>query len=123
MIELFNSLSLERKERKTFAKHFLASVHCEIRSTSINSILEKKEPLKKALFGLGFRDCQDINQVQMGWSNEPITLTQKVTPSGFKFISHDPKREIHIVNGTVTISDFAYDNLENFLTRFNNLFI
>lgn len=121
--ELFNKITLKREERKTFPKHFLASVHCEIRSTGINSVLENKESLKQVLCGLGFIDCQDINQVQMGLSNnieKPATLIQ--TPLGFKFISYNPKREIHILNGTLTVSDFAYDNLEKFLARFNDLF-
>lgn len=126
MNELFNNLVLKREERKAFPKHFLASVHCEVRLTETSTqVLENKENLRQAISTLGFQECQDVNQAQMtliNKSGEPPIVSQKLTPLGLKFISHEPKREIQITNGAITISDFAYDNLENFLKRFQTLF-
>ena len=119
---LFNELVLKRHDRKIFPKHFLASVHSEIRSIEINvdQVIEKKKALESAFADLGFKECQDSNNIEMKLINN--TLTQTFSKLGLKFINPDPKREFQIINGAIILSDFAYDNLENFMKRFYELF-
>lgn len=116
-------LNLSKQPRRNFAKHFLASVHSEIRCPKIikDIIFENKDLLKSKFKELNFAECHDVVSNQMSFhsdNNQQFRLNQQITPLGLKFICQSPRLEIQIANGSIIFSDFAYSGLEEFLSKF-----
>jgi len=120
-------INLSHSERKTFARHFLSSVHSEIRykAIEIGQILDKKDELISEFKLLGFSESKNIVEgafhLEMP-ENEASKLSQKTTPLGMVFSSQSPKYELRVEKDKIVYSDFNYSSFEEYKSKFNMLF-
>lgn len=120
MQNLFSNLP--HHERRRFRKHFLSSVHCELAFTSIPSeqILSLEDVLKEDLKALGFQEVGKIIRGGVSFKGDAGTTPSfepvPATAIGLKFVSQEPKREVHVTSDRVTCSDFAYGGFSEFIT-------
>jgi len=120
---LFN---LTSHERKSFNKHFLNSVHCEIafkEAFAVEMLIEKKDELETLLRPHGFTLIQELVEGQITFqgadpeSDSPASVEQQTHPIGLLFANQNPRREVKLLVDRVTVSDFSYDGFNAFSTR------
>ncbi len=123
MRELFTDL--KKHTHKTFKKHFLKSVHCElgISGISTESILSNETKLKEKLAPLGFKDNKKIHLASFVFNQQEsdAKVTNQSTPLGLIFHSINPKRELQILNDKIVISDHAYQGFNSFSSTFKEV--
>lgn len=122
MSELLNIAS---KQRRTFKRHFLASVHCEIacRVASQENIAAQRKVLEEIMREHGFVESREVIQSNFHLEarvDSEAKLSQEARPIGLLFISRTPRREFQIESEKLIISDFSYDGFEQFSARFNS---
>jgi len=120
---LFN---LTSHKRKSFNKHFLNSVHCEIafkEAFSVEKLIEKKEELEALLKPHGLALIHELVEGQITFqgvnpeSDSPASVEQQTHPVGLLFASQSPRREMKLLVDRVTVSDFSYDGFDAFSAR------
>lgn len=120
-------LILNRQNRRTFPRHFLAAVHAELKFATIDIalILSQKDSLKKALVKKGFEGCEEIIESKMSFQSpkgqSPI-ISQQINPVGLKFTSSSPRMEFLLQPGGIVLSVFDYTGIDDFLRNFKQLF-
>src|SRR6185312_14168094 len=119
-------LNTPRRVRKTYPKHFLNSVHCEIGfiGTSLDSILSTEKSLKLFFESKGFEISRQVftKEVFMESSlNKAATIISKETPIGLMFSSQKPRIEIQVLDTKVIISNFDYVGFEQFNSQLKEI--
>jgi uncharacterized protein (TIGR04255 family) len=114
-------LNIPHHERRRFRKHFVNSVHCELTfevgvAVDIGSI---KTDLAKPLENLGFRYSGDLHQGGiMLMATGPIPqVSQTSSVSGATFWTENPRRQLNIMQNSMTLSDSGYVSFEEFLKQ------
>jgi len=120
-------LNISHSERKVFARHFLSSVHSEIRykPLEVENIFEKKEELISEFKLLGFSENKDLIHGEFkleAAEGQGAKLTQKTTPIGIVFSNQSPKFELKIEKDKIVYSDFNYSSFEEYQSRFRTIF-
>ena len=120
-------LNLPNKERHTFKRHFLSSVHSEIRFKPIDvkRILDKVDLLESEFKKLGFSESKKgyVGALELDTEQDKPLLTQKeTTPIGVLLNSQTPRQELKIEKDKIVYSDFNYSSFEEFQLRFRALF-
>ncbi|MFK5914161.1 MAG: TIGR04255 family protein [Woeseiaceae bacterium] len=120
-------LNIPRAERKVFKRHFLSSVHSEIRyrPLEVEKILDKKEELISEFKLLGFSENKDLIHGEFKFDvavEQGAKLTQKTMPIGIVFSNQSPKCELKIEKDKIVYSDFNYSSFEEFQSRFRAIF-
>jgi len=120
-------LNLPNKERYTFNRHFLSSVHSEIRfkPIDIKRILDKADSLESEFKKLGFSESKKgfAGAFKLDTEQDKPHLTPAETvPLGVLFNSQSPRQELKIERDKIVYSDFNYSNFEEFQLRFRTLF-
>ena len=120
-------LNMPNKDRFTFNRHFLSSVHSEIRfkPVDVKSITDRKDQFGEEFKELGFSDIKilKLGAFELKADKDKAHLTQhEATPIGVLLTSQSPRQELKIERDKVVYSEFNYSSFENFQTRFKALF-
>jgi len=120
-------LNIPHVERKVFTKHFLSSVHSEIRykPLEVANIFDKKDELISEFKLLGFSENKDLIHGEFTFDvakDQGAKLTQKATPMGIVFSNQSPKIELKIEKDKIVYSDFNYSSFEEYHSKFRALF-
>ena len=120
-------LNLPNKERHIFERHFLSSVHSEIRFTPVDvkCILDNKDQLESEFKKLGFSESKTgyIGAFKLDTEKDKPQLTpEEAVPLGVLFNSQSPRRELKIEKDKIVYSDFSYSSFEDFQSSFQALF-
>ena len=117
-------LNLEKKQRKSYPRHFLKSVHCEFGLQGLNAdiIMLQEETLKKKYKALGFLDVKKIFHGKFLMSEEdgPKIVGKNSGVIGLSFSNQNIPKNIHLLGDRITINDFSYKGFENFKTNLKN---
>lgn len=119
-------LKLTNQRRRTFRRHFLVGVYTEIgfSALALDSILQKRETLEKALSDCGFVETRQVIQSELKFETKEsqlAKLSQEATPLGLLFISQTPHRQFQVQSDRLIYSDFAYEGFDNFLAQLKSL--
>ena len=120
-------LNLPNKERRTFNRHFLSSVHTEIRfkPIDIKCILDKVDSLESEFKMLGFSECKKGYAGSFKLDTEqdkPHLTTEETVPIGVMFNNQSPRQELRIEKDKIVYSDYSYLGFTDFQLRFQTLF-
>ncbi|VAW69814.1 hypothetical protein MNBD_GAMMA10-2996 [hydrothermal vent metagenome] len=120
-------LNLSCSNRRVFNRHFLSSVHSEIRfnSIEINTILYSKGELDSEFRKHGFMDSKKMTQgsfkLETTEDRSP-RLSQESEASGLVFNSQSPLRELKIEKDKIVYSDYGYVSFEDYASNFRIFF-
>lgn len=120
-------LNLSTTERKVFARHFLSSVHLEIRykPIEINRLLDKKSELEVEFKNLGFAETREMirgdYQFEANKDQAP-KLSQRSTLIGIIFSNQSPKCELKIETDKIVYSDLNYSSFEKYQSKFRDIY-
>ena len=119
------TINLPETERKTFKKHFLASVHSAIRfgRIDLSSILSKKDELASGFKQLGFTDSKDVVKGEFTVQHEdqkPALVSQQTSSAGYLYTNPTLKSEIRLEQDRVVYSEFNYSSFEEFNKSFQS---
>ncbi len=120
-------LNIPHADRKVFTRHFLSSVHSEIRykPLEVEKIFDKKEELISEFELLGFSENKDLIHGEFkldAAAGQGAKLTQKTTPIGIVFSNQSPKFELKIEKDKMVYSDFNYSSFEEYQDKFRTIF-
>ena len=120
-------LNLSRNERFTFERHFLSSVHSEIRFTPVDvkRIIDKKDHLDTEFKKLGFSESKIgyAGTLKLDTEQDKPHLTPEETvPLGVLFNSQSPRQELRIEKDKIVYSDYSYSGFKDFQLRYQTLF-
>jgi uncharacterized protein (TIGR04255 family) len=120
MTELFN---IPAQTRRTFRRHFLTSVHAEVRyaGVAMKSVLESKDAFSSELKGRDLGNVNDIQQGSMSINQIPgqiPVIQQSSGVIGLSFSSSHQKQEIQILGDRLVISNYSYQGFETFRENF-----
>ncbi|MGK5090532.1 TIGR04255 family protein [Deltaproteobacteria bacterium TL4] len=122
-------LNLPHCKRRTFKKHFLIGVYCEVEYQAMANtiILEKEDTLRDKLVDFGFHDSKKVVHNQFFFQGnhsvpQVINIQQNANPVGIAFVSLEPKRELQITSDRVVFSDYSYQGFDDFERRLKGYF-
>ncbi|MGE3975837.1 MAG: TIGR04255 family protein [Bdellovibrionales bacterium] len=119
-------LNLTHQDRRKFPRHFLVSVHAEIKfdGNFTDLIINNRQKLDQQFKTLGFTQNRKVIRGQINMNvakNEESThIQQSAVPLGIVFLSQNPRRELQILGDKIILSDFSYDGFENFKDRLSS---
>lgn len=123
--KLFN---LPSNERKTFARHFLSSVNCELAFTGgdMNSLTSNIESFKSWMAGVGFNENKEIieNHVALHANNESgetAKIEQNTSTTGYAFRNPETQVTFDIYADKIIISTSNYSGFDSFIATLTKI--
>jgi len=120
-------VNVDHNQRKSFKRHFLNSVHCELGLSGIDAglIFANELLLKDSFKKLGFLESSKIVRGQYLLEASPdqeakLNMQQSTEAIGLRFVSQKPSREVHITPYSIAVSDNTYVGFDSFLDRLNS---
>jgi len=117
-------LNLENFPRKSFSKHFLNSVHCEIGLESVESkkIFDRAEEFKSKFLEIGFQSTDKVEVGTLSLEKKDEESLNKISHStqfhGLVFKSQPPDKIVELNTSQLLMSIQNYESFEDFFPIF-----
>lgn len=114
-------LNLTHRDRTSYPKHFLSSVHTEFRISgwTLERVRANEAILRDKLSKVGLTSMRPVvsgsfNMERPASSSEPVKVSHQANVVGLNFFSDAPKREFQIWGDRIVLADYKYESFESY---------